>query len=82
MVYMSSVLEMYDNLINSMLKAQPTTSPASVGDTARREASGDIRMQLNSLLEKVRDLRREYYQEEDQFRKRLKAVRHVQVETH
>lgn len=92
MVYMSSVLEMYENLIGSMLEAQATPSPAvgssghqtgaTAGDAANRQASGDVRTQLNSLLKKVQRLRKEYYQEEDQFRERLQAVRHIQVETH
>lgn len=78
MVYMSSVLEKYDNLIDSMLKAQPTPSP----DAESRQASGDVRMQLSSLLKKVQDLRREYYQEEDRFREKLTVVGNIQVETH
>lgn len=82
MVYMSSVLEMYEKLIGSMLSAQPTPSPAvgGAGDAAGGRPNGDVRTQLSSLLKKVQNLRRQYYQEEDRFRERLTAVREIQVE--
>lgn len=94
MLYMSGMLEMYEQLIGHMLKQLPTPSPKTAASAGRGAATaaaaaasdavmgagGDVRKQLSYILKKVQDLRKHHYHEQDQFLQGLKALRHIPVE--
>uniref|UniRef100_A0A3Q3W7L6 Interferon gamma n=1 Tax=Mola mola TaxID=94237 RepID=A0A3Q3W7L6_MOLML len=77
MVYMSSVLDMYEKMFGHMLKQLPTPSSASDAPTGAGE---DVRKQLTYILKKVQDLKRHHYQKQDQFLQKLYSVRHIQID--
>uniref|UniRef100_A0A3Q4AT56 Interferon gamma n=1 Tax=Mola mola TaxID=94237 RepID=A0A3Q4AT56_MOLML len=91
MVYMSSVLDMYEKMFGHMLKQLPTPSPKLAASTGRQAAAGsasdaptgageDVRKQLTYILKKVQDLKRHHYQKQDQFLQKLYSVRHIQID--
>lgn len=75
MIYMSAVLQTYDQLLNQMLKQLPTTTPPSAESTD----SSKLRTQLSYILKKITDLRTQHYKEQEELLKKIQPLRHVQV---
>ncbi|XP_040885588.1 interferon gamma-like [Toxotes jaculatrix] len=96
MVIFGGILETYEKLINRMLKQLPTPSPQTAGSVEgltsaitaapgtasdAKSASGmSVRSELSFILEKVQELKKNYYQEEDKLLKGLQTIRHIQMD--
>ncbi|KAM4570302.1 interferon gamma [Odontesthes bonariensis] len=95
MVFMGGVLEMYENLIQHILKQYPTPSPliarskekAASSITAesitssgkRSEATRDIRQGLEDILDKIQKVKKHYYQEQVKLVHGLHELRRIQM---
>lgn len=85
-MFLGSVLETYEKIINHMLKELPTPAPqtdtAVPVDAAESQGSTDVKTQLNYILKMVVQLRKHHYEEQDKLLQRLQDLRHIKVERH
>ena len=79
MVYMSAVLQTYDQLLKQMLRQLPVATPTAAEGTAAATVTADLRTQLSYILKKITDLRTQYYRKHEELLKKLQPLRHVQV---
>lgn len=78
MVYMSAVLQTYDQLLNQMLKQLPVATPTGAENAAAATGTG-LRTQLSYILKKITDLRTQHYRKHEELLKKIQTLRHVQV---
>ncbi|XP_031715081.1 interferon gamma-like [Anarrhichthys ocellatus] len=90
-VFMGGVLEIYEKLLGQMLKDLPTPTPQTAGSNeipaAAVTASGgevgmgeDVRTELSYILNKVQELRKHRYQEQEKLLHELRALKHIQMD--
>nr|QEL53695.1 interferon gamma [Trachinotus ovatus] len=83
---LGGVLEAYEKLLDQMLKELPSpgtqtaTAAPIPADKAGLEVGEDVRTQLTYILEKVQDLRKHHYQEQDNILQKLHALKHIQMD--
>lgn len=81
---MGGILDTYEKLLGHMLKQQPTASPqtASISTDSydRAGPSGDVRDDLKFILEKVRELKKKKFHEQEMILRGLQDLKHVQVQ--
>ncbi|KAE8281197.1 hypothetical protein D5F01_LYC20171 [Larimichthys crocea] len=83
---MGGVLNMYEKLINQMLKGLSTPSPPTTGSTETAsdpqvESNGEVRKELNYILSKIKDLKKYRYkdQEPEKVLEGLHRLKHIQM---
>uniref|UniRef100_H3CLX1 Interferon gamma n=1 Tax=Tetraodon nigroviridis TaxID=99883 RepID=H3CLX1_TETNG len=77
MIYMSAVLQTYDQLLNQMLQQLPTATPTSASTSTSTSTS--LRAQLSYLLKKITALRTQYYRKHEELLKKLQPLGNVQL---
>ncbi|XP_036977752.1 interferon gamma-like [Acanthopagrus latus] len=84
LLFMGGILDTYEKLLGHMLKQQPTASPqtASISTDSydRAGPSGDVRDDLKFILEKVRELKKKKFHEQEMILRGLQDLKHVQMD--
>ena len=79
---MRGVLETYETLISKMLKELPTPLPdttGSKGGVGEGGAGEDVRTELNYILQKVLELKKNQYKEHDNLLSSLMKLISIKV---
>ncbi|XP_059181988.1 interferon gamma-like [Centropristis striata] len=90
-LFMSVVLEVYEKLIDHMLKQLPsaqnttdtsndTPAPAAAAAAAKAEKGNEVRTQLKYLKGKISQLKTNRYQEQEKFLQEMKSLKHIQMD--
>ncbi|XP_033991650.1 interferon gamma-like [Trematomus bernacchii] len=79
-VFMRGVLETYETLISKMLKELPTPLPDTKGGVGEGGAGEDVRTELNYILQKVLELKKNQYKEHDNLLSSLKKLISIKMD--
>ncbi|XP_031152838.1 interferon gamma-like [Sander lucioperca] len=86
-VFMGGVLETYEKLIGQMLKQQPTPTPQTDGTnkrlasaTAGTGSDDSVRTGLNYILERVQELKKHHYHEQEKLLQELNSLQHIKLD--
>ncbi|XP_068442881.1 interferon gamma related [Clinocottus analis] len=84
-VFMSGVLEKYEELIGRMLEQLPTPTPHTAASdqlpaSAAAAGGGEVATQLRYILKKVQLLKKHRYHEQEKFLRELRALKDIQMD--
>ncbi|XP_029350896.1 interferon gamma [Echeneis naucrates] len=80
-LFLGGVFEVYEKLFERMLQELPTPGPeTATAGGAGPETGNNVRSQLTYILEKVQELRKHNYQQQNKLLQRLHELKHIQMD--
>lgn len=79
MVFMSSVLQMYQKLFDNMLATPTPSSDVASGSGAQDADTSAVKQQVHYLRDMVHKLQRHRYLKQKELLKNLTKLEHIQV---